>query len=165
TSLMASTAQEIESRLLELSSRRERALLDAFMVASRSGGVIAVVGDDVLLAGPAASRALRDLDQGVMWQEVRDARDARAYGAVLSLTSMQGMLTTISCSPVLVDERPIGAIVEVLPSRTTHEATPVRRAPVSPPWTAAQLLPGRSAAWQAVLRKARTYRSATSPVL
>jgi len=75
------------------------------------------------------------------------------------------MLTTISCTPVLVDERPIGAIVEVLPSRTTHEATPVRRAPVSPPWTAAQLLPGRSAAWQAVLRKARTYRSATSPLL
>jgi sigma-54 dependent transcriptional regulator, acetoin dehydrogenase operon transcriptional activator AcoR len=166
TSLMASTAQEIEGRLLELSSRRERALLDAFMVASRSGGVIAVVGDDVLLAGPAASRALRELDQGVMWQEVRDALDGRARRAVISLTSTQGVLTTISCTPVLVDERPIGAIVEVLPSKTNHQETPVARALASPRWeTAAELLPGRSATWQAVLREACLYRSVTSPVL
>lgn len=166
TSLIASTAQEIESRLLDQSSRRERALLDAYLIATKSGRPIAVVSEDVMLAGSRVSHVLRSLDQRVLWEQIRDAVSSRRPDHMVMVRTDDD-LASLTYTPIHLDDRLIGALVELIP---THLAPRPVMAPVHPDsWTGwsggAQLLPGSSEAWQAVLRRAATQRAATVPLL
>lgn len=165
TSLIASTAQAIERRLLEISSRRERALLDAFLMANRAGRPVAVIGDDVLLAGPHAAQHLRQVDQALLWQEIREVLsvDDRACDSI-GLTTCE-TTRTLTCTPVLLDDRPIGAIIEIAePESATGVASSAagghRRWPAD-----ADELPGNSPGWAAMLRKAAVLQDSRDPLM
>lgn len=167
TSLIASTAQQIESRLLDLSSRRERALLDAFLIANRSGRAIAVVGHEVLLAGPQVTRMLRSFEQATIWQRIREeVSDARGGEHVIIINSHNGP-ASLACTPVRLDTKLIGALVEVVTAGTEPRAVRASSGAGRPKsWRAAEgRLPGASPAWQAVLRRAAELCTADVPLL
>ena len=164
TSLIASTAQQIESRLLHNSSRRERALLDAFLVANRSGRAIAVLGDEVLLAGPQVTRMLRSLDQGLVWQQIRDGVGAAAHSERIVVGTQDG-IAALTCTPIRLDGKLIGALVEVIPDDAPAPAAVPSPVEVHPWPQAGTQLPGKSAAWVRVLKRAAQQRNSDVPVL
>jgi transcriptional regulator of acetoin/glycerol metabolism len=167
TSLIASTAQQIESRLLDLSSRRERELLDAFLIASRSGRAIAVVGDEVLLAGPQVTRMLRSFDQATIWHRIREEVGDGQRGDQLIVVPAQDAPVSLACTPVRLDGKLIGALVEVvMPGaeppllRGGHVQDRARDWP-----EVRERLAGGSPAWRAVIRKAAGLRAGHVPLL
>lgn len=185
TPLMTSTAQEIEQRLLDQASVRERKLLDTFLTANRAGGSVAVVGEDVFMAGPRAARLLEGIDQGVVWQFVSEAVSTQAAGRVsraIFIPTPQGV-AALRCSPLMVGDRLAGALLEVhdgldvagargaVQSDPSSLATlPERRRMasrvVAHPWPQArELLPGQSPAWLAVISAAAVHRSSKLPLL
>jgi len=181
--LMTSTAQEIEQRLLEQASQRERMLLDTFLTRNRGGGACAVVGEDVLMASPRAARLLEGVDHVVLWQQVSEAVSVRRF-----LVQVEGLerVVEVRCSPLMLDGRLAGALLAVeadvdadfaqpaLQARPVSDATASRtRAPrpAGPPaaatdaWsTGRELLPGRSAAWGDVLRAAASQVAKRTPL-
>ncbi|WP_375474722.1 sigma-54-dependent Fis family transcriptional regulator [uncultured Jatrophihabitans sp.] len=165
TSLIASTAQEIESRLLDLSSRRERALLDAFMLAARAGRHVAVVGDDVLLAGPQASPTIRALDHRDIWERIREGVARTPRERTLVVMSDSGV-ASLTYTPVHLDDRLIGALLEVAPPLRVPSP---RSAPSAPAAGVATLkfdrLPGSSPLWQSFLAHVSAQRTLGVPLL
>ena len=165
TSLIATTAQEIESRLLDLSSRRERALLDAFLMATRAGRSIAVVGDEVLLAGSQISPLLRSLDHRDIWEQIRDGATTHRGDRAVALT-MPYADRALSYTPIRLDDRLVGALLEIgAPASTSvRPSTPTRAAPQR--WAdGEQRLPGTSSIWRAVRQRAGEHRAANVPLL
>jgi transcriptional regulator of acetoin/glycerol metabolism len=163
TSLIASTAQQIESRLLDLASRRERALLDAFLMANRSGRAIAVVSDEVLLTGPHVARMLCSLDQANVWQQIRDEVNSAGDRGRIVIVQVHDELASLVCTPIQLDDKLVGALVEVITPSQPPSATVSRS---SKRWLAGEeQMPGASATWQAVLRLAADLRNADVPVL
>jgi transcriptional regulator of acetoin/glycerol metabolism len=167
TSLIASTAQQIESRLLDLSSRRERALLDAFLIANRSGRPIAVVGHEVLLAGPQVNRMLRSIDQATIWHRIREEVSDGQHGEHIIVVQSQDNPASLACTPVRLDGKLIGALVEVIMPGAEPPAIRVSPGHGRPKtWQAAEdRLPGGSPAWQAVIRQAAELRAGDVPLL
>lgn len=166
TSLVATTAQEIESKLLHNSSRRERALLDSFLVANRSGRAVAVLGDEVLLAGPQVTRMLRSLDQGLVWQQIREGV-GRATHSERIVVGTQNGVAALTCTPIRLDDKLIGALVEVIETPDEAPRPAARPDPVATAsWPEATLcLPGTSPAWTEVLRRAAGQRRSSVPLL
>ncbi|MDQ1705599.1 MAG: sigma-54 dependent transcriptional regulator, acetoin dehydrogenase operon transcriptional [Frankiaceae bacterium] len=184
TPLITSTAQEIEHRLLDQASLRERMLLDTFLTANRAGGSVAVVGEDVFMAGPRAARLLEGLDQALIWQFATEAvatrRAGRGSRAIFIPTG--NSVAALRCSPLMVDGRLAGALLEVdegadvavaiamssrAPAARPHVtgAAPRLRPAESDGWPEAQqLLPGRSPAWQSTLRAAAVHRLSDLPI-
>jgi DNA-binding CsgD family transcriptional regulator len=69
-----SAAREIEQRLLDSRSARDRALEERFLRARRrSRAPLAVIGERTLLMNAAASRILRRIDQPALWASVERA--------------------------------------------------------------------------------------------
>ena len=167
TSLIATTAKDVENRMLELSSRRERALLDAFVMSSRAGRGIAVIGEDVLLAGPQAASAFRSLDQVMVWQLIQQDMAARRRSAVLVVPAQDGSMATLSYTPILLDEKAIGATVERLTAHSVDAPAPTERVSQmpSPLPVAFDRVPGHSQVWQATLTRAIEYRESSAPLL
>jgi transcriptional regulator of acetoin/glycerol metabolism len=166
TSLIATTAQEIESRLLDMSSRRERALLDAFVRATRFGRAVAVIGDDVMLAGPQVMPMLRSFDQSTVWQLVREAASRRQTDHIIAMQTDDG-LAALAYTPIHLDDKLIGALIELGTPRTSATGGAVAAIADLPlRWTAgAERLPGPSRLWQAVLERAAEQRAAEIPLL
>jgi transcriptional regulator of acetoin/glycerol metabolism len=167
TSLIATTAKEVESRLLELSSRRERALLDAFLLAPRAGRAVAVIGDDVLLAGPHASTSLRALDHGLVWQLIREDVRRRPSSDLLIVPTADGGVASLSYTPILLDDKVVGALIARVDSGTAESAPSMRalvEVPVAVP-TAVDRLPGRSRTWRSALARAVEHRESRVPML
>jgi transcriptional regulator of acetoin/glycerol metabolism len=166
TSLIATTAKEVESRLLDLSSRRERALLDAFLLGSRADRGIAVIGDEVLLAGPHVPPELRALDQATVWQRIRETAKHRHGEPLIVVPGSDGSLVSLTWTPVHLDDKLIGALIEAIPTPAPSGASPAPA--VRPParWAAgADRLPGRSRVWQSVLGRAAELRDSGVPLL
>jgi transcriptional regulator of acetoin/glycerol metabolism len=117
TPLLTSSAQDIEHRMLEQASLRERILLDAYMTASKSRRApVAAVGQELFLAGPHVTELLRDIDQAMLWEYVR----AVASGSAVDSSSFgfsADDLRIASCRPVESDGEVIGTIVEFDTSR------------------------------------------------
>jgi len=173
--LMTSTAQEIEQRLLEQASQRERMLLDTFLTRNRAGGACAVVGEDVFMASPRAARLLEGVDHVVLWQQVSEAVSVRRFSVLVGEFER---VVAVRCSPLMLDGRLAGALlaVEADADADLDLATPAPEARQTSPATASrahalrptgtpeptgnawspgpELLPGHSAAWGAVLRAA-----------
>jgi sigma-54 dependent transcriptional regulator, acetoin dehydrogenase operon transcriptional activator AcoR len=163
TPLITSTAQEIEQRLLDLSSLRERMLLDTFLTANRSGASVAVVGEDVFMAGPRAARLLDGADHTLIWQHVSQLVSTLRSDHAVFIPTATGAVA-VRCSPLLVDGRLAGALLEVddRPDPPAVTVAPVR----SFPRPAARLaLPGQSAAWQAVLNAATAQLTTAVPLV
>jgi transcriptional regulator of acetoin/glycerol metabolism len=181
TPLMTSTAREIEQRLLEQASHRERVLLDAFLTANRSGASVAVVGEEVFMAGPRASRMLDGVDHSMLWELVSEAvagQRAGRPGQIIQISAGEHAIT-LRCSAVHEDGRLLGALIALegilrpagppeppLASGAGHQpvAAPARVAPAGD-WAGRATLPGRSSAWQGVLAAASLHRRTDLPLL
>jgi transcriptional regulator of acetoin/glycerol metabolism len=165
TSLIATTAQEIESRLLDQSSRRERALLDAFLMATRAGRAIAVLGDEVLLAGAQVSPVLRSLDHRDIWEQIREGAASNRSDRPVSLV-MPHDSGSFTYTPIRLDDKLVGALLEVGTPQpaTVRSVTPLRVVPQR--WAAGEArLPGSSSIWSAVRQRAAEQRDLDVPLL
>lgn len=141
TPLLTSTAQDIEHRMLEQSSRRERLLLDAYLVASKKRrALVAAVGRDLFLGGPQVTELLRHVDQAALWEYVR-ATAAGSKDAEHPLEGAHDQFRVARCDAIESDGEVIGTIVEFeIPREATARSTTARKvAPRGP-------LPGSSAA-------------------
>ena len=79
TPLMMSAAADVEHRMLEQASRRERIVLDAYLEASRGGARrVAGVGQGIFIAGPRVTALLGGIHQVVLWETVREALGGRS---------------------------------------------------------------------------------------
>jgi transcriptional regulator of acetoin/glycerol metabolism len=183
TPLMTSTAHEIEQRMLDLASHRERMLLDTFLTANRAGGSVAVVSQDVLMAGPRAQRLLEGVDHGLIWEYVSEAvlapHEGRASRAILIPTVTR--VVALRCSPLLLDGRLAGALLEVDegaeiaatlapvpggPGFVNHRNAGARGRENGDFWPGlANPVPGHSAPWQRVLEVARLQRTSGLPLV
>lgn len=185
TPLMTSTAQEIEHRMLDLASQRERMLLDTFLTANRAGGSVAVVSQDVFMAGPRAQRLLEGIDHSLIWEYASEAvlspHEGRASRAILMPIPTSTRVVALRCSPLLIDGRLAGALLEV--DEGADVATAL--APASAGLRADQRrhsarqhqlddgswpesdnkISGRSASWQRVIEAARIQRHSALPLV
>ena len=121
--------EEVEAALLHAASIRERRLLDTFLTAQRlTTGPVAIVGEDLVIANPAAaSLGLGDRD---IWEEVRSL-SARAEGMTFDVSAgvaaqvrlvREGSAITAA---VLTVNNPVGARVpRRRPAAHTEEADP-----------------------------------------
>lgn len=177
-----STAQEIETRLLEQASLRERTLLDAFMKASARGAASAVIGEEVFIVGPRAARLLRDVDPGVVWPQLLGELSARSSTHERAIETTSGDLL-VRVEPLVVDYQVFGALLDVVsevatPPRTVagiehvdaggahavavHEPAPT--AGVS--WrNGSAALPGTSRVWTSLLADAAGLVASWCPIL
>lgn len=83
--LAAEAATEIEAELVALASQKERALLDAFLTATRrpSQAILAASGR-LVITTPAAARVLERIDQSLLWERIAGAeRTGRPSALVL----------------------------------------------------------------------------------
>lgn len=165
TPLMVSAAADVEHRMLEQASHRERLVLDAYLAASRGGARrVAGVGHDIFIAGPRVTQLLGDMQQAVMWETVREALGVRSE-ARAELVVGADRVVPITCQPIESDGKVIGALVDfgspVAPrasSSTARLSGPARKAAIPG-------LVGSSSAWKEVVASARRATSGTGPVL
>jgi sigma-54 dependent transcriptional regulator, acetoin dehydrogenase operon transcriptional activator AcoR len=152
--LMVALAQEaaadIEGRLLDLATLRERALLDAFVTGRRGPGrLLVAVADDCFMADATASELLGPADHRLLRE--RAAGLARDGAADLQLHD--GRSVRARARPV---EAPgtggnAGYVVEI---QVLPAPSPKAAGPVVPPLPARLPgLAGRSAAWRSVVHR------------
>lgn len=149
TPLLTSTAQDIEHRMLEQASMRERLLLDAYLVASKKKRApVAAVGRNLFLAGPQVTELLRDVDQAMLWEYVRaTASGSRTRNS--QFDTFREQFNVASCEPLVSDGEVIGTIVEFeAPRRDTQPRASV------PAVAKSQVLPGKSTSLAQVMAQA-----------
>ncbi|GAA3714307.1 sigma-54-dependent Fis family transcriptional regulator [Streptomyces tremellae] len=154
--LVEEAAADIEGRLLDLATLRERALLDAFVTGRRGPGrLLVAVADDCFMADAAASELLGPADHRLL----RERAAGLARGGAADLQLQDGRSVLARARPV---EAPgtggnAGYVVEiqVLPARAP-EAT----APPAPPQVRLPGLAGRSPAWRSVVQRLTTLAAA-----
>jgi transcriptional regulator of acetoin/glycerol metabolism len=105
--IVLGAVQEAEQRLLEQATARERRLLASLLTARRrTAQPLVCVGEDIVLATPAAARLLEGVDQGLLWDRARRTlTDGR--GEPLALDG--GAALRATCEAVVDD----GAVVGV----------------------------------------------------
>jgi sigma-54 dependent transcriptional regulator, acetoin dehydrogenase operon transcriptional activator AcoR len=138
--LISAAAREIEHRLLEAATATERHLLAAFTAARhRTTRPVLCVGEDMVLATPAAARLLEGVSQGLLWERARGAvaEDGERLFALM-LDGEEELLAR--CRAVRDDEAMVGVLVAIDPPRRPR---PRRRSSTR--------LAGRSAAWRAAV--------------
>jgi sigma-54 dependent transcriptional regulator, acetoin dehydrogenase operon transcriptional activator AcoR len=153
--IVLGAVQEAEQRLLEQATARERRLLASLITARRrTAQPLVCVGEDIVLATPAAARLLEGVDQGLLWDRARrtlaDGRGERA----LALDDDAPLRAT--CEAVLDDGAVVGVLIEV-----TQPAG--RRAPRRVPASLGDLA-GASAAWRRVCADVRAAAEAGVPL-
>jgi transcriptional regulator of acetoin/glycerol metabolism len=164
-SLINQAAREVGRQLVNLSSTRERVLFDAFLVASRHGRAVAVVGGDLLMENPAATEFLHHVDKPTLWMIVAESISVQHPKRTVRLETETAM-TELSCSAVIFDDEMIGAIVEVVQQVQT-EPFPADVAVTAPSsWPPlAESLPGSSQAWVYAREQAESAMRASLPVV
>lgn len=165
TPLMVSAAADVEHRMLERASHRERLVLEAYLAAARGGVVrVAGVGHDILIAGPRVMQLLGGMHQAVLWETVRkalgDNSEARA-----ELDVGEGRILPITCQPIEGDGQVIGAVVffgQPLEARSLSEASKTSGARLKGGLPG---LIGSSTAWSGVVASARRAAARNEPLL
>jgi sigma-54 dependent transcriptional regulator, acetoin dehydrogenase operon transcriptional activator AcoR len=154
--LIAAAARDIEQRLLEAAEATERRLLAAFTAARhRTTRPVLCVGEDLVLATPAAARMLEGVSQGLLWERARGAvADDGERLFALAIDGEEELLAR--CRAVRDDEAMVGVIVAIDPPRRA----PSRAAP-----RAITTLAGRSAAWRAAVSAVADCIATGTPVL
>ncbi len=139
--LIAAAARDVEHRLLDAASATERQLLEAFTAARhRTTRPVLCVGEDVVLATPAAARLLEGVSQGLLWERARRAvADGGDRVCALALDGDEELLAR--CHAVGDGAAVVGVLVAI---DSPHAARAIRRATATP-----RGLAGRSAAWRA----------------
>jgi transcriptional regulator of acetoin/glycerol metabolism len=119
----------------------------------------------VLLAGPHVTRLLRSIDQGIVWQQIRESASRNRSRQVVVVQS-EDDIASLTYTAIYLDDKLIGALVEVLTPAVLPQLSVVT-APVTQatPSSAVRRLPGTSSAWQGVLRRAAEQRDTSVPLL
>jgi transcriptional regulator of acetoin/glycerol metabolism len=154
---------DIERGLYLGSSRRERLLLEQFLLAQkRSARPLLVLNDQLVIANPALSRILDEADQAQLWEQA-GAIIGSGRAEALTVTLRSGATLDILCSPVTDGDTIIGAQMVVTP-QTTDRA---RRHPYDrvAATSALDALPGHSPAWQETRNAAARYQDGSVPLL
>ncbi len=120
--LLQSAVADIERRMLESSSQRERLVLDAFLSRSRrtSNGVIAMSAG-LVMANPAADILITSSDRLLLWQWAREVLATRVE-AKRMLDRADGTSVAVIATAIGDASPPIGALLEcraVEPERRT----------------------------------------------
>lgn len=147
-SLVREAAADIEHELLASATERERALLDAFLTATRrSNRPIMSISQGMVITTPAAARILERIDQARLWERVAAAeRSARSDAMTFSAG---GDEISAVLKPRSTDHaRRCGVIVEF----EDHSPAPSRQRGTS---ESRQLpgLVGHSSAWRQAVRQ------------
>ena len=155
--IVLGAVQEAEHRLLEQATARERRLLASLITARRrTAQPLVCVGEDIVLATPAAARLLEGVDQGVLWDRARrtlaDGRGER------SLALDDDAPLRASCEAVLDDGAVVGVLIEVT------QRPSARRRPPSRPEARLGDLVGTSPAWRRVTEDVRAAAAAGVPL-
>ncbi len=160
TPLMTSTAQEVESRLLAQATTSERQLLDEYLIAIGSRRApIAVVGQDIFIAGPKVTDLLEGVDRAALWEYVRSvAIGSTTDAGALGLSTDHVRIAR--CKPVERDGKTIGALVEFAVDR---QLAPEAAAAILPRPTVS--LPGKSPALMHAITHATRLAARGVPIL
>ncbi|HEX5620761.1 MAG TPA: helix-turn-helix domain-containing protein [Solirubrobacteraceae bacterium] len=153
--LIAAAARDIERRLLDAATATERHLLEAFTTARhRTTRPVLCVGEDLVLATPAAARLLEGVSQGLLWERARGAvaEDGERLFALM-LDGEEELLAR--CRAVRDDDAMVGVLVAIDP--------PPRRSRPRP--TSSTRLAGRSAAWRAAVAAVAECVATGTPVV
>jgi sigma-54 dependent transcriptional regulator, acetoin dehydrogenase operon transcriptional activator AcoR len=151
--IVLGAVQEAERRLLEQATAHERTLLASLLTARRrTAQPLVCVGEDIVLATPAAARLLEGVDQGLLWDR---ARRTLADGGVSALALDDDAPLRATCEAVLDDGAVVGVLIEM--------AEPAaRRAPRPAAWLGD--LVGASPAWWRVTAGVRAAATAGVPL-
>ena len=151
--IVLGAVQEAERRLLEQATARERTLLASLLTARRhTAQPLVCVGEDIVLATPAAARLLEGVDQGLLWDR---ARRTLADGGASALALDDDAPLRATCEAVLDDGAVVGVLIEM--------AEPAaRRAPRPAEWLGD--LVGASPAWRRVTAGVRAAATAGVPL-
>jgi len=158
--LAEEAARDIERVMLEHGSARQRAMLDAFLTASRGGraAVVAISGE-IIMTDPRAASLLTPADQAVLRDKAAEVTGQAQ--AVVELPLSQGRLAQARCAAVSVAGDTIGTLIR-LTIRNENGGT-VRRRP-APAVTLPEAV-GRSSVWLAACENVRSAARERRPVL
>lgn len=167
TPLMMSAAADVEHRMLEQASRRERIVLDAYLEASRGGARrVAGVGQGIFIAGPRVTALLGGMNQVVVWETVREALRGRSL-AQAELRVDDEQVVPIVCTPITNQGEVVGSLVDFgspvvrrHPESMTMHAGPAQSRPDGMPGLA-----GTTIAWRDAVASVRSAVTAGGPVL
>ncbi|WP_203949810.1 sigma-54-dependent Fis family transcriptional regulator [Planotetraspora thailandica] len=100
SAVVCGAARDIERRLAELGSERERTLLEQFMSAERHGGqAVVAVADDLTMANRRAADLLEPSDHAILRDKVAELVGAGGNHAT-SFALSGGEQVTMRCTPV-----------------------------------------------------------------
>lgn len=129
--LVQSAAAEIEQRLVELGSERERAMLTEFLAASRHPSrAILTISDNLTMTNARAGELLDQRDHVIVREKSAELLAAgREHGGEVTLSD--GRLAIVRCRPVSCSSGTAGAVVEVALAAPELPAPPSRRVSLS----------------------------------
>jgi transcriptional regulator of acetoin/glycerol metabolism len=164
-SLISQAAREVGRQIVNLSSMRERVLLDAYITAARRGGPVAALGGDVLMENPAAGQCLAEIDKSTLWMVVSESVSAKHPKRTIHFES-EASKTEMRCSAVIFDDQVIGVIVEVAQQIHFESLETVPATSISGSWPPlADSLPGTSRPWVYTREQAESAMRANLPVV
>jgi transcriptional regulator of acetoin/glycerol metabolism len=157
-------AGDIETRVLDSSSRRQRALFDTFLTSAQdSRHPVVCLDEDTVITNAAAARLLDACDHALIWEMASRQLDCpakRTDGVALST----GHVVDVVCEPVLDGTRAVGALLRLTRVRSS---APTSTAPLAAPTPlpALEKLAGRSVAWRGFVKDLRDVWGAQAPIL
>jgi transcriptional regulator of acetoin/glycerol metabolism len=155
-------ASEIEQALYLHASERERVLLQSFLrEVKNSTRPVVSMSEQLMMANAAAARLLDGTDQVVLWEQASLAASGHRERSLV-LTLGDGRPVHARCTPVELDSRTIGVVVELDPH--TLETASARRHPMAdqPP---ADSLAGQTLAWRQTEALVRRVGASGLPIL
>ncbi len=158
--LVLEGVRDIQRRLYEDASERDRALLEHFLsVARRTNRPVVAVNEQTIIANVPAARLLGPEDHALLWAQAEETL-AGGRGIRRQLQLSRDLSVSARCSPAADAGWEVGVVIELALSRpgSPRRASPGERRPSLPSELG---LVGRSRAWwrvvEAVLRCARSW--------
>ena len=165
--LMMSAAADVEHRMLEQSSCRERIVLDAYLEASRRGSrCVAGVGRDIFIAGPRVMSLLGGIQQVTLWDTVRSALGSRS-SVQSEIILQEEQVLPINCKPIMSQDTIIGALVEFFNPRSAKPSRPSSSTGPRAKYSSVGIpgMVGASGAWRETLASVREAVAGSGPIL
>jgi transcriptional regulator of acetoin/glycerol metabolism len=111
--LASNAARDIEQRLLELGSERERAMLAEFLAVGKHGGrAILTVSDSLTMANQLAADLLAPADHAIVRDKVGELLQS-GRELVCQIVLSRGELAIMRCRPIKSHAGTAGAVVEI----------------------------------------------------
>jgi transcriptional regulator of acetoin/glycerol metabolism len=111
--LVQQAATEIEQRLLEEGSRRERALLQTFLAANRRANqAVLTISNDLVIANESAAKLLNHQDHALVRERAEELMSSR-HDATTEVVLSGGQPARLRFRPVMADAGLAGAVVEL----------------------------------------------------